>query len=188
MARPRKPAEKSKVSRATPERGSQRTTDETDLLVLEIADLMSKGNWVAGVSHNVLVTRELVSLVQVQHWATQASRLLRLWQNPEDVEAKRSENVARLDRLYNDNKTASPKVAVYALAEQNQLLGLIVKKHEHTVAVKNYDALPREGKVSWLRSKAERLLAEADRLEGVVANVVNEASPNTERQLTHRRR
>ncbi len=41
--------------------------------------------------------------------------------------------------------------------------------HEHAVVVAQYESLPAAGKAAWLRERAEKMLAEAKRLEADVS-------------------
>lgn len=53
------------------------------------------------------------------------------------------------------------------------------EKHQVAVVVTQYDALPRDGKVKWLRERAARMLEEAARLESVVPSEHDAPRPDT---------
>jgi hypothetical protein len=152
---------------------------QADAGVARCIDLMSKGQWVAGKSHQDVADEFGCSLRTVEHWAVTASRAIRIVVG--EGEELRIRLAARLESIgesamqkqaakMDGTLYSSPdhKAAVSALTAEAELMGLLVKRHEHAHVVAHYEQLPRAEKAAWLRERAQRMLAEADRLDGVV--------------------
>jgi len=145
---------------------SRERAHQVDRIVAGIVERMVSGEWVAGKSHRELAEAEKVSVDRVKDWATEAGRCLRILAMT-DKEDLRARNQARLDMVFSSALTdGAHAAAVGALAEQARLLGLNApEKHEHAVVVAQYEQLAPPQQAAWLRERAARLLAEAERLE-----------------------
>lgn len=146
--------------------------------VRHIAKLMADGTWRSGEYED---TAKLfgVSERTVEAWAAQASRALRVAiGDGEELRGRlaamleRHERVAmaRIGVTMKGDEYPNPdvKAATAAVKTLAELMGLVTQKHEHTHTVQNYEALPRPEKSKRLRELAAKLIAEADRLDGVV--------------------
>lgn len=140
---------------------------EVDAHVVTIARRIIDGVWTPEATEAFAVEQGVQSGT-VREWSAEAMRMLRVGA---DVEAYRAINLRRLDETYGEAK-GDPKAKVAAVAEQNRMLGLHAPlRHEHAVVVAQYEQMPRANKAQWLREKAAALIAEADRLESVDADV-----------------
>ncbi|HET9045107.1 MAG TPA: hypothetical protein VFN70_18255 [Burkholderiales bacterium] len=143
------------------------------------AQMMADGTWTTGTSHDELAKEFGVSPRTVETWAAMASRAIKIaFGDGEELRARlalqleRHERVAmqRIGVTMKGEEYPNPdvKAATAAVKTIAELMGLVTQKHEHAHVVASYEQLPREGKAKYLREKAAQLLAEADRLEGVV--------------------
>lgn len=141
---------------------------EVDALVDQIAEQMVSGEWVTGRSHAELAKREGVSVSQVENWAAQAARLLRVLAST-DKEDLRARNQARFDLVFAEAmRDGAHSAAVSALAEQGRLLGLNAPEKVETTTksvASEYEALSPPQRVAWLREQARALLVEAEAIE-----------------------
>lgn len=105
-------------------------------------DLMTAGLWVAGRSHRELAAEFSVTEDTVKHWATAASRIIRMAVSG-DLEDIRARMLATLDTVVRMAMTRQAatmggdlydhpdlKSAIAAIETQSKLLGLVVQKHE----------------------------------------------------------
>lgn len=152
---------------------------QADEGVRRCAQMMADGTWETGVSHDALAKEFGVSPRTVETWASTASRVIKIAMGDgEDLRARLALMLERHERVamqrigvsmkgesYPNPDVKAATAAVKTLAE---LMGLVTQKHEHAHVVASYEQLPREAKAKFLRDKAAQLIAEADRLEGVV--------------------
>jgi len=143
--------------------------------------LMASGRWVGGRSHQELAERWGVALSEVQHVAQRAGQALRVLMLV-DREDLRARNAAHLETLAVDAHQAGEfGDAVRARAEMGKLLGLNApEKHEHAVVVAQYEQLAPPQQAAWLRERAARLLAEAERLETLALTATTPPPPDDE--------
>lgn len=153
-----------------------RETGQAEVGVRRCAQLMADGAWETGRSSELVAAEYGVSPRTAETWASTASRLLRLAMGEgDDLRARLALMLERHERVamsrvgvtmggeeYSNPDVKAATTAVKTLAE---LMGLVTQRHEHAVVVTQYEALPRTGKVAWLRERSEALAAEADRLE-----------------------
>ena len=153
---------------------------EVDTIVAGIVDLMTRGKWVTGRSHQELAQAHGVSVSRVEDWATEAARCLRVMGlvDRESVIAQHRAHIAERASRFVRIADAAEEVtefgpAIAALSgwgaeddREARLLGLNApEKHEHAVVVAQYEQLAPPQQAAWLRERAARLLAEAERLE-----------------------
>lgn len=147
---------------------SRERAREVDRVVAGIVGLMSSGQWVTGRSHAQIASAEGVSVDRVKDWATEAGRILRVLAMV-DADDLRARNAAHLEALAADAHAAGEfGDAVRARAEMAKLLGLNAPErhqHEHAHLVAQVEQMPPRERAAWLRERAAKLLAMAERLE-----------------------
>lgn len=154
----------SKPSRAVTR--SKATSAEVETRIGRIRDMMRTGEWVRGKSSAPLADEWGMAVSSVEGYAAEAWR--RVCAEADDAEQARPTIAGTLAVSLEQAATERQYRAVAALADTwSRVVGARAPERvEHAVVVAQYEALPREGKVAWLRERAERMLAEAARLEG----------------------
>ncbi len=138
------------------------TPAETAARVDRIADLMRSGTWVRGESGPVLAKEWGLADNTVTQLASEASRVVaREVVDPQMV----TETVATT--LAAGLAQASKAREFRAMASLADVWTRVVgarapERHEHAVVVAQFEALPREGKLRWVRERIEKL-QEAER-------------------------
>ncbi len=141
------------------------TKAETAERVDRIVEIMRRDAWVRGETGPLLAEEWGLSEATVKKMAAEASRAVaRAIADPDKLKA----DVAAV--LVANLYRASDAREFGDVAKLGDVVTKIVgarapERHEHAVVVAQYDALPRVGKVAWLRERASRFLAEAKRLE-----------------------
>lgn len=155
---------------------------EVDTIVAGIVDLMTRGKWVTGRSHQELAQAHGVSVSRVEDWATEAARCLRVMGlvDRESVIAQHRAHIAERASRFVRIADAAEDVTEFgpAIAALNgwgaendreaRLLGLNApEKHEHahTQAQAEWEKLPPVERPAWLRAQAARFLAAAEAAE-----------------------
>ncbi len=130
--------ERGKGSRITPAREGEVPHAGTQRCV----DLMTAGLWVTGRSHKELAAEFGVTEDTVKHWATAASRIIRMAVSGdmEDIRAGMPATLDTVVRMAMTRQAATMdgdlydnpdlKAAIAAIEAQSKLLGLVVQKHE----------------------------------------------------------
>lgn len=138
------------------------TPSETAERVDRIADLMRRGEWERGVSGPVLAKEWGLADNTVTQLASEASRVVaREVVDPTAV----TETVATT--LAAGLQQAARRKEFRAMAQLADVWTRVVgarapERHEHAVVVAQFEALPREGKLRWVRERIEKL-QEAER-------------------------
>ncbi len=132
-----------------------------------IRGVMRAGMWRRGESSLDLAQEWGVALATVEGYAAEAWR--RVCAEADDAEVARPTIAGTLSTALTQAADAREYRAVAALADTwSRVVGARAPERvEHAVVVAQYEALPREGKVAWLRERAARMLAEAQRLETI---------------------
>lgn len=144
------------------------TPTETADRIEHVADLMRTGMWVRGVSALPLSELWGLAVATVEGYAAEASRIVA--REVADPEALKTEVATVLrENLHRASKAGEYK-AVASLGDVvTKIMGARVpERHQHAHVVTSYEAMPAPDKAKWLRAKAAELIAEADRIEGVV--------------------
>lgn len=103
---------------------------DADIGVRDCVELMTKGLWVSGRSHQDIAFKHGVSPATVKDWATSASRVIRLACEG-DLEDIRARMITTLEGITADARSAGEyRAAVSSVETAAKLLGLIVQKHE----------------------------------------------------------
>lgn len=158
---PTKAVTRARATRATPAITAQR--------VERIAEMMQRGEWERGKSAIPLAEEWGLAVATVEGLSAEASRVV----------ARRLNDPGRLKTdvslvLMNNLYRASAAGEFGDVAKLGDVVTKVVgarapERHEHAhVVVTSYESMETAAKVQWLREKAAELIAEADRLEGVV--------------------
>lgn len=133
--------------------------------VNEIKTLMRDGAWVRGATAPVLAERWGLAVATVEGYAAEAWRAV--CDEADDAAEARPTIAGTLAvALAQSAAEKSHKTTAMLADTWSKVVGArAAEKHEHAVVVAQYEALPRSGKVAWLRERAQRMIAEADRLE-----------------------
>lgn len=155
--------------RKEPESASKAVTRASTTTVAErvdiIADVMRRGQWVRGASSAPLAEEWGLAVNTVEQLASEAWR--RVCSEADDAAAARPTIAGTLTVALAQSAAAREHKATAMLADTwSRVVGARApEKHMHAVVVAQYDAMPKAGKVQWLRERARELEAEADRLE-----------------------
>lgn len=110
------------------------STESVDDVVRAIAKKMASGDWFGSVSTQELADELGVKLKTVQDWATDASRLVRLLDDADQIEAMRVSHLARLERISRDaQETGKFRDATGAIRVASEICGTI--RSDTTVSV-----------------------------------------------------
>ncbi len=126
-----------------------------------IAEIMRAGQWVRGCTGQVLADEWGIPLTTVEHNAGEAWR--RVCAEADDATKARPTIAGTLAQSAEarEHRTTAQLADVWS-----RVVGARApERHEHAVVVAQYDAMPKGGKVTWLRERAAALEAEASRLE-----------------------
>lgn len=141
------------------------TSAEVETRIAEIRMRMRAGIWVRGDSAEELAIEWGVAVATVEGYSAEAWR--RVCAEADDAAAARPTIAGTVSVALAQAAGAREYKAVAMLADTwSKVVGARApERHEHAHVVAQFEALPREGKVTWLRERAARLMAEADRLE-----------------------
>ena len=127
--------------------------------------IMRRGAWVRGVTGPELAAELGVSVETMKQDAAEAWR--RVCAEADDAEGARPTIAGTLAvALAQSAESRSHKTTAQLADAWSRVVGARApERHEHAVVVARFEALPRDGKVAWLREQARRLLEQADALE-----------------------
>lgn len=133
-----------------------------------LADFMRTGQWIRGKSSAVFAEQWGLTVGTVENDAAEAWR--RVCHEANDAGKMRPTIAGTLAVSLAQAAEEREYKAVAALGDTlSKVVGARApERHEHAVVVAQYEALPAGDKARWCRDRAAALLAEADRLEGVV--------------------
>jgi hypothetical protein len=141
------------------------TSSELEVRVAEIRMRMRAGLWKRGETALELAEVWGVTQATVEGYSAEAWR--RVCAEADDASAARPTIAGTLAIAFEQAAVAKEFRAVASLADTwSKVVGARApERHEHAHVVAQFEALPREGKVAWLRERAAKLITEADRLE-----------------------
>lgn len=130
---------------------------------------MRRGMWVKGASAGPLAERWGLDEATVRHDSAEASRVVA--REVRDPEGMRVEVASVLRENLHKASAVGEFKAVASLGDVvTKILGARApERHEHAHIVTTYEAKSPKERAQWLREKASLMLAEADRLDGVVS-------------------
>lgn len=130
-----------------------------------IAEIMRAGAWVRGSSVVEMAAEWGIAVSTAENYSAEAWR--RVCAEADDAAQVRPTIAGTLAVALAQSAAAQSHKTTAMLADTwSKVVGArAAERHEHAVVVAQYEALPREGKVAWLRERAKRMLAEADLLE-----------------------
>jgi hypothetical protein len=133
--------------------------------VAHIADIMRRGAWERGVTGKELAAEWGLPATTVEHYSKEAWK--RVCAEADDAAAARPTIAGTLSVALAQSADRRDHKSTAALADTwSRVVGARApEKHMHAVVVAQYDAMPKAGKVEWLRERARELEAEAARLE-----------------------
>lgn len=149
---------------------AKRDTGQAEEGVRHIGQMMASGQWETGASHAAVAATFGVSVRTVEGWAIQASRVIRALQG--DGEELRARLGALLELHEREARNAKERknaiMAIKVMAEVMLPKRVEVKGSE---LVANFTSLQPRDRSKKLRELAAKLLAEADRIDGLVVDV-----------------
>lgn len=153
----RKPKASEAVTRASPPTVAAR--------VDAIAQMMRDGIWERGETAPVLAQEWSVATNTVEQLSSEAWR--RVCAESNDADQVRPTIAGTLAvALVQSARARSHKTTAQLADVYSRVVGArAAERVEHAVVVAQFEALPAAGKAAWLRERAARMLAEADRLE-----------------------
>lgn len=130
-----------------------------------IASIMRSGAWVRGETGKKLARSWGLAVNTVEQLSSEAWR--RVCAEADDAARVRPTIAGTLAVALAQSADDQNHRATAMLADTySRVVGARAPDRvEHAVVVAQYEALPRDGKVSWLKERAKRMLAEAARLE-----------------------
>lgn len=131
----------------------------------EIMARMRAGLWIRGESAPAFAEEWGIAVATVEGYSAEAWR--RICAEADDAEQARPTIAGTLAVALEQSAGARNHKATAMLADTwSRVVGArAAERHEHSVIVAQFEALPPAGKASWLRERAARMLAEADRIE-----------------------
>lgn len=131
----------------------------------EIMARMRAGLWIRGETASELATEWGLAVATVEGYSAEAWR--RICADANDAEHARPTIAGTLAVALEQSAGARNHKATAMLADTwSRVVGArAAERHEHSVIVAQFEALPPAGKAAWLRERAARMLDEAERLD-----------------------